>query len=90
MTLLELARPAEGQESGPLDTTAVLPASRAFPSGAHVAEVEVDPETGEVSLQRYVAVDDCGVVLNHTLLDGQIMGGIAQGLGQVLGRAVRI
>jgi len=85
VTLLELARPAEGQESGPLDTMTTLPASRAFPSGAHVAEVEVDPDTGEVSLQRYVAVDDCGVVLNHTLLDGQIMGGIAQGLGQVLG-----
>jgi carbon-monoxide dehydrogenase large subunit len=49
-----------------------------------VAEVEIDPETGTVSLERYVAVDDCGVVLNHTLLDGQIMGGIAQGLGQAL------
>ena len=85
VTLLELARPAEGQESGPLDTTTELPASRAYPSGAHVAEVEIDPETGVVSLERYVAVDDCGVVLNHTLLDGQIMGGIAQGLGQVMG-----
>jgi len=85
VTLLELACPAEGQESGPLDTTTELPAARAFPSGAHVAEVEIDPETGVVSLERYVAVDDCGVVLNHTLLDGQIMGGIAQGLGQVLG-----
>lgn len=85
VTLLELARPAEGQESGPLDTTTILPSTRAYPSGAHVAEVEIDPATGEVTLQRYVAVDDCGVVLNHTLLDGQIMGGIAQGLGQVLG-----
>ena len=85
VTLLELARPAEGQESGPLDTTTVLASARAYPSGAHVAEVEIDPATGEVTLQRYVAVDDCGVVLNHTLLDGQIMGGIAQGLGQVLG-----
>ncbi len=89
VTLLELARPAEGQESGPLDTTTTLASARAYPSGAHVAEVEIDPATGEVTLQRYVAVDDCGVVLNHTLLDGQIMGGIAQGLGQVLGeRAV--
>ncbi len=85
VTLLELARPAEGQESGPLDTTTTLPASRAFPSGAHVAEVEIDPETGVVSLERYVAVDDCGVVLNHTLLNGQITGGISQGLGQVMG-----
>ncbi len=85
VTLLELARPSEGQESGPLDTVTDLPSARAYPSGAHVAEVEIDPETGVVALQRYVAVDDCGVVLNHTLLDGQIMGGIAQGLGQVLG-----
>ncbi len=85
VTLLELARPAEGQESGPLDTVTSLPSSRAYPSGAHVAEVEIDPATGVVALQRYVAVDDCGVVLNHTLLDGQIMGGIAQGLGQVFG-----
>ena len=85
VTLLELARPAEGQESGPLDTTTDLAAARAYPSGAHVLEVEIDPETGVVAVQRYVAVDDCGVVLNHTLLDGQIMGGIAQGLGQVLG-----
>ncbi len=85
VTLLELACPAEGQESGPLDTTTELPSARAYPSGAHVAEVEIDPETGVVALERYVAVDDCGVVLNHTLLDGQIMGGILQGLGQLLG-----
>jgi carbon-monoxide dehydrogenase large subunit len=83
ISLLELARRYE--ETSPLDTLSSLPASRAFPSGAHVAEVEVDPETGMVEIIRYVAVDDCGVVLNHTLLDGQILGGIMQGLGQVFG-----
>lgn len=69
---------------GALDTTTELPAARAFPSGAHVAEVEIDPETGVTALIRYTAVDDCGVVLNPTLLEGQIVGGLLQGLGQVL------
>ena len=81
--LLELAQAAAGPS--PLDTQSELPSSRAFPSGAHVAEVEVDPETGMVEMVGYTAVDDCGVVLNHTLLKGQILGGILQGLGQVLG-----
>ncbi len=55
-----------------------------FPSGAHLAEVEIDAETGEVRLIRYVAVDDVGTVLNPLLCEGQIHGGIAQGVGQVL------
>jgi carbon-monoxide dehydrogenase large subunit len=83
--LLELARRHAGPEANALDTRSELPASRAFPSGAHVAEVEVDPQTGMVELLRYVAVDDCGVVLNHVLVEGQIAGGIMQGLGQVFG-----
>ncbi len=70
---------------GALDTTTGLNSSRAFPSGAHVAEVEVDPDTGMTEVVRYTAVDDCGVVMNHTLLEGQILGGMMQGLGQVLG-----
>ena len=70
---------------GALDTTAGLAATRAFPSGAHVAEVEIDPDTGMTEVVRYTAVDDCGVVMNHTLLEGQILGGMMQGLGQVLG-----
>ena len=69
---------------GALDTITELPATRAFPSGAHVAEVEIDPETGVTALIGYTAVDDCGVVLNPTLLEGQIVGGMLQGLGQVL------
>ena len=55
-----------------------------FPSGAHVAEVEIDIETGEVMLARYCAVDDVGTMLNPLLCEGQIHGGIVQGVGQAL------
>lgn len=81
LDLFELA----GLHPGGLDTIESLPSSRAYPSGAHVAEVEIDPATGTVGLQNYVAVDDCGVVLNHTLMEGQLLGGMMQGLGQVMG-----
>jgi carbon-monoxide dehydrogenase large subunit len=53
-----------------------------FPNGCHAVELEVDPETGAISIERYVAVDDCGVVVNPMICTGQIHGGIAQGLGQ--------
>jgi carbon-monoxide dehydrogenase large subunit len=56
----------------------------AFPNGCHVAEVEVDPETGQVDLQRYVAVDDFGTLVNPMLAEGQVHGGVAQGIGQAL------
>ncbi len=55
-----------------------------YGSGAHLAVVEVDSETGEVQMLRYVAVDDCGRVLNHYLVEGQIHGSLAQGIGQAL------
>ena len=58
--------------------------SATFPSGAHLSEVEIDPETGEVALTRYTAVDDVGRVLNPLLCEGQIHGGIVQGIGQAL------
>ena len=67
-----------------LDSMGSIPLPTSFPSGAHVAEVEIDPETGTVNVLRYTAVDDCGRVINHTLLDGQLHGGIAQGIGQVM------
>src|ERR1700727_1819312 len=54
------------------------------PSGCHVCEVEVDPETGQVDLLSYLVVDDVGTVINPLTLAGQIHGGVAQGLGQVL------
>jgi hypothetical protein len=54
-----------------------------FPNGCHVAEVEIDPETGQFALAAYTAVDDAGTVLNLPMVEGQVMGGIAQGFGQV-------
>ena len=55
-----------------------------YPNGCHIAEVEIDPDTGNVSLERFVAVDDMGNILNPLLAAGQIHGGIAQGVGQAL------
>ncbi len=55
-----------------------------FPSGCHVAEVEVDPETGAASLLRYTAVDDYGRLINPMLTEGQVQGGVAQGIGQAM------
>lgn len=55
-----------------------------FPFGTHVAVVEIDPETGEVQVLRHVAVDDCGVVINPLLVEGQVHGGVAQAAGQAL------
>lgn len=82
--ILELA--AKGRELGrPLDTDLVseTPPS-AFPNGCHVAEVEVDPETGVVEVVRYCAVDDFGTLVNPLLVEGQVHGGIVQGIGQAL------
>jgi aerobic carbon-monoxide dehydrogenase large subunit len=59
-----------------------------FPNGCHVCEVEVDPDTGAVAVVAYTAVDDVGNVLHETIVEGQIHGGVAQGLGQVLGEHV--
>jgi carbon-monoxide dehydrogenase large subunit len=67
-----------------LDTLHGIAAPLAFPGGAHVAEVEIDPDTGVIEIVDYVAVDDCGRTINETLLHGQIFGGIVQGIGQVL------
>ncbi|WP_136439223.1 xanthine dehydrogenase family protein molybdopterin-binding subunit [Pacificoceanicola onchidii] len=60
-----------------------LPA-RSFPNGAHFAEVEIDPETGSVTCERYTVVDDFGNLINPMLAEGQVHGGVAQGLGQAL------
>jgi carbon-monoxide dehydrogenase large subunit len=60
------------------------PPNFAFPFGAHLVVAEVDGETGQVEIQRYIAVDDCGNVINPLLVDGQVHGGVAQGLGQAL------
>ena len=60
-----------------------------FPNGCHVSEVEIDPQTGLVEILQHTAVDDVGVILNEAVVNGQIIGGVAQGLGQVLGEELR-
>jgi carbon-monoxide dehydrogenase large subunit len=55
-----------------------------FPNGVHICEVEIDPETGTTRIVRYSVVDDVGTVINPLLLKGQIVGGVAQGVGQIL------
>ena len=56
-----------------------------YPNGCHICEVEIDPETGVINVQNYIAVDDCGTVINPMIVHGQVHGGVAQGLGQILG-----
>jgi carbon-monoxide dehydrogenase large subunit len=65
------------------------PSTPSWPNGAQVAEVELDPETGEVTLERLTSCDDIGRIINHTIVEGQIHGGMAQGAGQALWEAVR-
>ena len=60
------------------------PPNFTFPFGAHIVITEVDKETGAIALKRYVAVDDCGKIINPLIVDGQVHGGVAQGLGQAL------
>jgi carbon-monoxide dehydrogenase large subunit len=56
-----------------------------YPNGCHVAEVEIDPETGAIEIVSYVAMDDAGNIINHQLVEGQMQGGITQGCGHILG-----
>ncbi len=78
------AKLPKGFEGGFYETGTFAAPSDTWPNGAHVCEVEIDPETGGVQLCNYVVVDDVGTVINPTGLKGQIHGGIAQGLGQAL------
>jgi carbon-monoxide dehydrogenase large subunit len=89
MAMTQVVARHSSQTPHPLDTIAERPISQAFPSGAHVVEVEIDPDTGAVAVVRYTAVDDIGNVLNQTLADGQLVGGIMQGAGQVFGEYCR-
>jgi len=78
----------EGMEPG-LEASAFYdPPNFTFPFGAHIAVVEVDPDTGRVDLQQYYAVDDCGVQINPMIVEGQVHGGIAQGVGPALWEGV--
>jgi aerobic carbon-monoxide dehydrogenase large subunit len=92
LTLKEVARLAqdpaklpEGETPG-LDETCLYKRATEcnFPNGAHVAEVEIDAETGHLEVVRYTAIDDCGVLINPMLVAGQVHGGVGQGLGQAV------
>jgi aerobic carbon-monoxide dehydrogenase large subunit len=67
-----------------LDTRATTETPFTFPNGVHIAEVEIDPDTGEMAIVAYTAVDDCGNVLDDMIVEGQLHGAVAQGLGQAL------
>jgi carbon-monoxide dehydrogenase large subunit len=74
----------QGMEAGLEATSFYDPPNFVYPFGAHVAVVEVDRETGRVDLKRYVAVDDCGPQINPVIVEGQVHGGVVQGIGQAL------
>ena len=76
--------PLETLEPGLQETAVYDPPAFAFSNGAHVCEIEIDPDTGATCLVGYWGVDDVGTVINPVIVDGQIHGGIAQGLGQAL------
>jgi len=74
----------KGLEPG-LEASAFFdPPNFVYPFGTHIAAVRIDPETGEIRLERYIAVDDCGKVINPMIVAGQVQGGVAQGVGQAL------
>jgi carbon-monoxide dehydrogenase large subunit len=74
----------EGVEPGLEETTFYEPDGTAYTFGTHVCAVAVDPDSGEVEIERYVAVDDCGERINPRIVEGQVHGGLAQGIGQAL------
>ncbi|KZY40367.1 carbon monoxide dehydrogenase [Roseovarius sp. HI0049] len=76
--------PLEEIEPGLEETAFYDPANFTYPSGAYACEVEVDPETGKVTVERFAAADDFGNIINPMIVDGQVHGGIGQGIGQAL------
>jgi carbon-monoxide dehydrogenase large subunit len=76
--------PLEVLEPGLEEQSFYDPVNFTFPAGAHIAEVEIDPDTGMVKLESYIAVDDVGTVINPMIVEGQIHGGVVQGVGQAL------
>ena len=76
--------PLEDLEPGLEETAFYDPANFTYPAGAYACEVEVDPETGKVTIERMIAADDFGNIVNPMIVDGQVHGGLAQGIGQAL------
>ncbi|SEN45547.1 carbon-monoxide dehydrogenase large subunit [Loktanella fryxellensis] len=89
-TVLEVAEMARGDGRTDLlrHSQRITLDNRSFPNGAHVVEVEIDPETGHTVVDRYTVVDDFGNLINPLLVEGQVHGGVAQGLGQALSERV--
>ena len=91
LTIQDIARQSlnprnlpDGVEPGLIETAIYEAKAENFPNGTHICEVEIDAETGTVAIERYSIVDDVGTVMNPLLLEGQICGGVAQGVGQAL------
>ena len=96
LTIKEVAKEAmepanlpKGIDVGLIATATYFAPVQNFPNGCHICELEIDEETGEVEIVRYSVVDDVGTVINPLLLKGQIVGGVAQGVGQVLMEDIR-
>src|SRR5262249_41475730 len=81
---MEPTRLPKGMDVGLIATATYVAPVQNFPNGCHICELEIDEDTGEVEIVRYSVVDDVGTVINPLLLKGQIVGGVAQGIGQVL------
>ena len=77
----------KGFEGGLYENATFKGEKDTYPNGCHICELEIDPETGDVTIDRYFVVDDVGTVMNPIGLKGQIHGGVAQGIGQILMRA---
>jgi carbon-monoxide dehydrogenase large subunit len=80
----DLAQKLAGQSPHPMNCVAEGTFGATFPNGCHIAEVEIDPETGTTDVVNYATVDDIGNVVDHTSVEGQVHGGVLQGVGQVL------
>jgi carbon-monoxide dehydrogenase large subunit len=96
LTIKEVAKEAmepaslpKGVDVGLIATATYTAPVQNFPNGCHICELEVDADTGEVEIVRYSVVDDVGTVINPLLLKGQIVGGVAQGVGQILMEDIR-
>lgn len=85
VSIVELAKKYAGRGPHPLDQDYANRFGATFPNGCHVAEVEIEPETGEVTVVSYIACDDAGTIINDQLVEGQMQGGITQGAGHILG-----
>ncbi len=85
VSLIALAKKYAAQQPHPLDVKTQSKIGATFPNGCHIAEVEIEPETGLVEVVRYTVVDDAGNIINPMIVEGQIHGGVAQGAGQVFG-----